>query len=193
MTDQQRTKLLLGVLGLLVAIVVLPRLFESVAPAPTPGAATSTSTSTSPRRGQAARTDRPLVDEVVDLDLDALTPSSGRVSIGRDPWRFRPKPAPPPPPRVEPPRPIEVPKPIEAPPPPTGPQPPSTDHLAYLGSFGPRDRQLAVIRGRDDLWVVRVGEIVEDSFSIENIGLESVDIGFVGFADVKPRRIGLGG
>lgn len=185
MTQSQRTKALLGVLAVFLAVALVPRLIPS-------SSESNLAAGTSPVRRGAERADVPLVDEVVDLNIAALTPQLGHVAIGRDPWRFAPKPAPPPPPRLPPPvRVVEAPAP--PPPAPTGPQPPSSDHLAYLGSFGPRDAQIAVVRGRDELWVVRAGDVLEGSFTIQNIGLESVDIGFIGFPDTKPRRLGLGG
>lgn len=187
MTERQRLRLLLGGLGAVLAIAIVPRLLPDAA---------EPAIESAPRirsRPNADDRERPLVDTVVDLNLADLEPAAGRVTIGRDPWRFRPKPAPPPPkPRVEPVR-VATPPPPVAPPPPAGPQPPSTAHLKYLGSFGPRDAEIAVVRGHDDeLWVVREGDLVEDVFRIQTIGLESVDIGFVEFPDVKPRRLGLG-
>jgi hypothetical protein len=187
MTERQRLRLLLGGLGVVLAIAVVPRLIpDSTEPVAEGAPRTRT-------RSGAKEAERPLVETVVDLDLAALEPNAGRVTIGRDPWRFRPKPAPPaPPPRVEPVRLPPAPAPV-APPPPSGPQPPSTAHLKYLGSFGPKNAEIAVVRGHgDELWVVREGDLVEDVFTIQTIGLESVDIGFVEFPDVKPRRLGLG-
>jgi hypothetical protein len=186
MTDAARQKALLAGLAFVVALVLLPRLFRSddAAPAGTPNLAA---------RSPGA-VEKPLPEVVVDLNLAGLAPRAGHAEIGRDPWRFAPKPVPPAPvrPVIRPPV-VEPPRVIERPPEPVGPQPPSSDHLAFLGSFGPSAAPIAVVRGRDDVWAVRKGDVLENQFTVENIGLESIDIGFVGFPDTPPRRLGFGG
>lgn len=189
MTPQQRHRGLLAALAGVLVLVAILRLGDDDS-----GVGNAPTASTSRIRGSQAA-EQALVDRVVDLDLAALAPKPGHVEIGRNPFRFGAKPAPPAPPRLAPrPDPIEPPKPIEPPPPvDLGPQPPSADHLAYLGSFGPRSGQIAVIRGRDDIWTARAGDVLEDQFIVKRIGLESIDIGFVGFPDAPIRRLGLGG
>lgn len=186
MTPPSRQKVLLASLAAAVALGLLPRFFGSDDDAPA-GAPNATN-----RRPDAV--DAPLPDVVVDLDLAALAPRAGHAEIGRDPWRFAPKPVPPPVrPVIRPPVVAPPPQVVERPPEPVGPQPPSSDHLAFLGSFGPSSAPIAVVRGRDDVWVVRKGDVLENQFTVENIGLESIDIGFVGFADTPPRRLGFAG
>lgn len=142
--------------------------------------------------------DRVEVLRLADLDRipNASTP-------GRDPWRFvdpPPKPpAPPPPPHV--PTAAELAEAerlrklaeeqarlaaIEA----AKPHPPEFT-LQYLGRFGPPDKQIAVfLKGKDTL-NVQQGEVIDNKFIVARIGYESVDIRFVGFPDVPPKRVGV--
>ena len=79
------------------------------------------------------------------------------------------------------------------PPPPPVPQPPSTDHLRYLGSFGPPDRRIAVVIAGGELHNVREGAVLEGRFIVREIGYESLAIAFVGFPEAEPRRLPAGG
>ena len=122
----------------------------------------------------------------------------GEYEPGRDPFRFyEPPPPPPPPPRPQPPPPR--PQPV-APQPPPGPvvppkpQPPPID-VQYLGSFGPEAAPIAVFTDPDgeQIWNVRIGEVIEGKFRVVRIGYESVDLGYVGFPDEPPTRLPVGG
>ena len=136
------------------------------------------------------------VREVVPLEVAALRPREGSFEVGRDPFRYGPVPTPPPPPPAPPPPPpppqiVEVAPAV--PPPPPVPQPPSTDHLRYLGSFGPSGRRIAVVLAGGELHNVREGAVLEGRFIVHEIGYESLAIAFVGFPDAEPRRLPAGG
>jgi hypothetical protein len=72
-------------------------------------------------------------------------------------------------------------------PPPRIPPPQFT--LKYIGTFGPANNPIATFNGNDgEIVNVRVGEIIDGKFILRSIGIESVEIGFVGFpADEKTR------
>ena len=52
--------------------------------------------------------------------------------------------------------------------------------MVYLGSFGTEKRRIAVFADEsgENLYNVRVGEIVEGKFIVDRIGYESVDLKF---------------
>jgi hypothetical protein len=179
---QQREKLLLGVLMVLAAVMglrvfVLPWLRgdERAAAA---GAGPS---------GARSEAQGLQIAQASTLDLAALEGSSAELEVGRDPFRFAappppPRPAPPPPPPFEPP----------PPPPPMGPQPPPVD-LTYLGSFGSPARRIAVFSDGKTIYNALRGETLGGKFVVHAIGYESVDLTFVGFPDVPPERLAVGG
>jgi len=144
-------------------------------------------------RQRADASNGPLVTDVVPLDLARLEPAGGSFEIGRDPFRFGPIDAPPPPrraPRTEDPAPPPPPPP---PPIPVGPKPPSTAHLTFLGSFGEPERQIAVVTSGEEIFNVRIGEVLEGKFVVEEIGFESLDLGFVDFPEASSTRLPVGG
>ena len=77
-------------------------------------------------------------------------------------------------------------QPVEPQPPPP-PQPPQFT-LHYIGTFGTANNPIATFSGNGEIINVRVGEIIDGKFVLRSIGIESVEIGYVGFpADVKTR------
>jgi hypothetical protein len=123
--------------------------------------------------------------QAVKLDLDALQGEWVEIDIGRDPFRFA---APPPPP----PRPLPPPPPPLEPPPPLGPQPPPVD-VTFLGSFGPPERRIAVFTDGKTIYNAERGDTLSGKFVVYAIGYESVDLTFVGFPEVPPERLAVGG
>jgi hypothetical protein len=123
--------------------------------------------------------------QALKLDLDALAGGSVEIEIGRDPFRFA---APPPPP----PLPAPPPPPPMAPPPPMGPQPPPVD-VTFLGSFGPPQRRIAVFSDGKMIYNAERGDTLGGKFVVHAIGYESVDLTFVGFPEVPPERLAVGG
>ena len=76
---------------------------------------------------------------------------------------------------------------------PAAPRPPPLD-LKLLGIFGPESRRIAVLTDGDG-WFQNAleQEVIREQFIVHNIGYESVDFTFVGFPDVEPERIEIGG
>jgi len=80
------------------------------------------------------------------------------------------------------------PRPIPPPPPPPQPPPPPAFTYKYIGTFGPANNPIATFSGNGEIINVRVGETFDGKFILRSIGIESVEIGYVGFpADVKTR------
>lgn len=76
----------------------------------------------------------------------------------------------------------------EIPPPPPLPNFPYT----YIGSFGPQGQQLAAFSRNGEIINVRPGQTFGGTFILRRIGVESVDIGYVGFPPERTGRIGIG-
>jgi hypothetical protein len=80
---------------------------------------------------------------------------------------------------------------IPPPPPPPEPQPPAFNYK-YIGSFGSPSNPIATFNGNGEIINARVGDIIENKFILRGIGIESVEIGFIGLPPNKTRRIPLG-
>jgi len=149
--------------------------------------------------------ERPQVEEVVDLRVAELGGTARDFRPGRDPWRFVAPPPPPPaptPPPPPPPRPLTAAE-IEArrqaqllleqqraaaAAKAAEPKPPQFT-LQYLGKFGPEERPIAVFTDGKTILNVQEGEVIEDKFIVSQIGIESVEIQFVGFPNWPPQRL----
>jgi hypothetical protein len=127
------------------------------------------------------------------------------VESGGNPFAFRPPPTPtpnltPPPtpiPRATlPPRPTPTPRiaigadgELKPPPPPF--------NRAYIGNLGPTPGRVAAFRRTGDepdtveIEVAVVGSVLDDVYIVREIGLESVVIGFVGYAQSEDTRVPL--
>ena len=80
------------------------------------------------------------------------------------------------------------PRPIPPPPPPPPPPTPPAFSFKYIGTFGPASNPIATFSGNGEIINVRTGETFDGKFILRSIGIESVEIGYVGFpADVKTR------
>lgn len=137
-------------------------------------------------------------DEVPLLSPEDLRSPAGRraLATGRDLFDVReptkpppptPTPAPPPPPAPGDPRYVG---PLPPPPPTPTPAPPAIP-FKFIGTFGPRDRPIAVLVAGDRTVNARSGDVVFEKFILRRVGYESVDVGFVGFAPSEKRRIGI--
>jgi hypothetical protein len=137
---------------------------------------------------------RALDTEVMDLDLERLERGGAELSPGRDPWRFSQPPPPPvaPPPVVQPVRVDPPPRPVAAVPP--RPRPPAIE-FQFLGRFGPKRRPIAVFLDQDGetLYNALEGDVLKGRFQVAQIGLESVQIAFVGFPDEPPTKLAVHG
>lgn len=73
------------------------------------------------------------------------------------------------------------------PPPPPAPVPPQFTYK-YIGTFGAVSNPIATFSGNGQIINVRVNETFAGKFILRSIGIESVEIGYVGFpADLKTR------
>jgi len=192
----RRTAILLGILG---ATLLLALLLRSGSCGGGSAAGLSPLAGSAERSGVTARGARrgapapePVL-RVVTLRSAELEDVSTEYQPGRDPFRFyqAPKPAPPKPKPVEPPPPqprktVELP-----PPPPPGPQPPPIE-VEYLGSFGPQERPIAVFSDGEEIYNVRLGDVIDGKFRVVRIGYESVDLAFVDFPEVPAERLPIG-
>jgi len=76
---------------------------------------------------------------------------------------------------------------IPPPPPPPAPVPPAFDYK-YIGTFGNPQNPIATFARNGEIVNARAGETIDNKFILRSIGIESVEIGYVGFpADVKTR------
>jgi hypothetical protein len=111
---------------------------------------------------------------VVDLDLDRLKTVSGDLQQSeRDPFRFRPKPAPPAP-RVQ------APPPVFTPPVPTGPPPPPAIALKFIGVMSIGGQRLAAFSdGRGNTFTAKEGDAVEGRYRLLRVSMDSVDLAYL--------------
>jgi len=91
------------------------------------------------------------------------------------------QPPPPPPPPPQPVQPVEPPKPV----------PPQFPYH-YIGTFGTSTSPIATFSGNGEIINIRVGEIIDGKFILRGIGIESAEIGYVGFPPEVKTRIPIG-
>jgi hypothetical protein len=65
--------------------------------------------------------------------------------------------------------------------------------VTYLGSFGSPERRIAVFSDGKTIYNATRGDTLGGKFVVHAIGYESVDLTFVGFPDVPPERLAVGG
>jgi len=140
------------------------------------------------------------------LQTDSIARGDDRlVESGGNPFAFRPPPTPTPNLTPQPtaiPRPTMPPRPTPTPRIAFGadgepkPPPPPFDR-EYIGHFGPRLMQVAAFRRQNEetssseVDVAVVGTVLDGIFIVREIGLESVVIGFVGYAPSEDTRVPL--
>jgi hypothetical protein len=140
------------------------------------------------------------------LETDAIGQRDGRqMESHGNPFAFRPPPTPTPnltPPPTPIPRPTMPPRPTATPRIAIGDdgkpkRPPPPFDREYIGHFGPGLTQVAAFRkegdepGSNEIEVAMVGTVLEGIFIVRAIGLESVVIGFVGYAPSEDTRVPL--
>jgi hypothetical protein len=79
----------------------------------------------------------------------------------------------------------------EVPPPPPPPVPPQFTYK-FIGTFGPPNRQIATFTRDGEIVNARIGDVIEGKFILRRIGIESAEIGFVGFPPDQTQRVPLG-
>jgi hypothetical protein len=169
-TDKSRKQI--AVLGVLVTILVIVMFVVSRTEGPT-GAAGQPSNQ--PGTRGAPQSSPPAV---ADVNLEALKAEHGQpAEPERNPFVFRPRPAPPPP-RVEaPPPPVNMP-----PPPPPGPPPPPPIPLKFGGTMeipGKKVRVAMLTDGQGGTYWAAEGETVLGQYKLLKIGAESVEMSYV--------------
>jgi hypothetical protein len=79
----------------------------------------------------------------------------------------------------------------ETPPPPPAPVPPAFNYK-FIGMFGQPSNPIATFTREGEIVNARVGDVIEGKFILRGIGIESAEIGFVGFPPDVRQRIPLG-
>ncbi len=146
-------------------------------------------------RGEEKKVSPDEVPIITEADLDPAR-SQREPPPGRNIFDLRPPTAPPPPtltPAPPPPpvcgNPILV-GPCPPPPPTPTPTPPEIS-FKFIGTFGPRERPIAVlVLGTDPPVTARAGDVVFDRFILRRVGYESIDVGFIG-PWTETRRLGI--
>jgi hypothetical protein len=139
---------------------------------------------------------------VEELQLSELEVGTEVLNQGRNPFQIR-QAAPPPPPvpepsesdlrrRLEEARQRQEDKGPEPDRRPAAPMPPTID-VVYLGSFGSGRMRLAVFSDGNEIFNVPEGDVLKEKFVVVKIGLESADLGFVGFPEAPAKRLEIGG
>jgi hypothetical protein len=200
----RRQAILLGALAALLALFVVRWSSSGSKSGSGPAAAPRTISSdptadAAPSRSRGAGGRKTVtVEDVQAISPEDLRPRpSGPVSTTRDLFDPReptkpplPTPTPPPPPPPAPGDPRFV-GPLPPPPPTPTPAPPAIP-FKFIGSFGPRERPIAVLVAGDRIVNARAGDTVFEQFVLRKVGYESIDVGFVGFPESQMRRIGIG-
>lgn len=141
------------------------------------------------------RADRGGASVALDSDvvqLAQLEPEIYDHEVERDPFRFgQPPPPPPQPPRPQPQQPVERKPPPPPPPVDNTPQPPALD-FAFLGSFGPEDRRIAVLTDGETLYNVRLGDEVEGVVRVRDVGYETIELEYIDFPEAPTVRLEVG-
>jgi hypothetical protein len=211
--NQGRTKMLLAILG----VVALFAAWQWIGPVLGMGGGEeiggrddSEDFAPAGQVGNLGRTsERPVVEEVVDLRIAELGGTARDFKPGRDPWRFVLPPPPPPAPTPPPPKPLtaaeikareeaerllaeqraaaEAARLAEI----NRPKPPPFT-LQYLGKFGPEERPIAVFTDGKNILNVQEGEVIQGKFIVGQIGFESVEIQFVDFPNWPSQRLPVG-
>jgi hypothetical protein len=129
------------------------------------------------------------------MEMARLTPVAVDQEVSkRNPFTYGVPPTPTPnltPPPTQPPRPTPVPRPPTPTPTPWpgGMGPPPNFDRTYIGHLGPDRLLVAVFRKGDELEVAVAGDVLSEKFILLSVGLESVEIGFVGYPEEVVTRV----
>ena len=77
------------------------------------------------------------------------------------------------------------------PPEPPKPVPPAFDYK-YVGTFGTAKNPIATFTRNGDIVNARAGDTIDNKFILRHIGIESVEIGFIGFPADQTKTVQMG-
>jgi hypothetical protein len=205
----RRQAILLGVLAVVLCLALVRWRPGGDSPTPTPAAKAGSAARSSPAKPfdptgedapSAARGRRPAAKEVNPDDVPVisvadLAPVEDKANVdpGRDLFELRDPTRPPLPTATPaPPAPGDVRfvGPLPPPPPTPTPRPPEIG-FKFIGTFGPKERPIAVVQQGEQVLNVRTGDTLFGKFILRKVGYESIDVGFVGFPDSETRRLGI--
>jgi hypothetical protein len=134
----------------------------------------------SSRRG-AARASAAKTSPVADVKLELLKSTQTTLAPStRNPFQFKPKPAPPAPPRLTAAEGRGAPVIIGPPPPPPGPPPLPPIALKYIGVLDTAQGKVAMFRDSGgDIVNGKEGDIIDGRYRLLKIGVESADLAYV--------------
>jgi hypothetical protein len=169
---------LLGTLSVVLAVLAYVQFGGRGATTPAAPQAGNTTTPSNQATGTGGRGGLP----VSDVRLDALKREQAEIADAeRNPFRFKPKPAPPPPVQSTPPPQTYVPPPIA-----TGPPPPPPIQLKFIGYYGTAPQRYAVLSdARGTPFYGREGDVIDGRYRILRVATDSVD---VAYADGRGRQ-----
>ncbi|HEY6843619.1 MAG TPA: hypothetical protein VI391_05575 [Thermoanaerobaculia bacterium] len=126
------------------------------------------------------------------IHTEWLESQSGTYKSERNLFAYK-EPPPPPPPKIVAPPPVIAPPP-QPPPQPTEPPKPVPPQFPYhyIGTFGTAANPIATFSGNGQIVNVRVGQTIDGKFILRSIGIESVEISYVGFPPDLTTRIPIG-
>jgi hypothetical protein len=170
--NASRQLLLLGALGVALAVVVMARRADSPA-GTSPGRSNGRSATTT-----APATETPVADLKLKLEL-LKTDSSELGPPTRNPFQFKAKAAAPSAPSQQ--ASASPPPVVVAPPPlPQGPPPPPPIALKYIGVLETAQGRVAIFRDSGgDIANGREGDIIDGRYRLLKIGVESADLAYV--------------
>ena len=171
------------IIGLIIVGLFAIYAFAATQSARTPEIATTARPT--PKTGRGLQPNAPGVGVV---HMEWLETQSGSYRSERNLFAYKEPPPPPPAPAPQP-VPVPPPQPVvpQPPPQPAAPVPPQFSYH-YIGTFGTTNNPIATFSRSGEIVNVRVGETIEGKFILRSIGIESVEIAYVGFpADVKTR------
>src|SRR5262249_42266519 len=126
------------------------------------------------------------------IHTEWLESQSGSYRSERNLFAYKEPPPPPPPP----PAPVVIQPPPPPPPPPAPVEPPKPAPpqfpYHYIGTFGTAANPIATFSGDGKIINVRTGDTIDEKFILRSIGIESVEIGYVGFPPDQKTRIAIG-
>jgi hypothetical protein len=171
MVRKRKREIVLAALAVALIAIAALRIRSATSGAPSTGAPLPGAASTRPKPADAK-------GEVTQVDLQALDAERpGPVNGTRNPFRFRPAPAPPPASMQGSTSPTGAPPPIIEP---VGPPPPPRIPLKFIGQVeSAAIGRVAVLTDGRGVYRGKEGDIIEGRYRILKIGVESIDLAYL--------------